>query len=274
MERQLRLDLKDREERKANFDAFIEPLGFTEIEVLVLELLHLDGDQKVVNGQHVSELRCSRDEGGIYIGKSKNTFKKAVDRLVARGLCGVIAIETPWRYVINWTRLAKYEPPNELDPLFRHPVVRDAGHPPVTAGHSAPDSLNREIINLPVPEPCTLTPRGQPWSKARGFTSDELRAAVARRDLAWLKHLFGEAVRLGWATACDDDKLRFLTLCHHVTTSSGIHEPRAALIARMKRRLDCDRVRQASDQWAQGILRSARGANDLRERLCTPGGHE
>jgi len=67
--------------------------------------------------------------------------------------------------------------------------------------------------------------------------------------------LYEEAVKLGWIQPSEDAKLRFLTICHHVATAKGLHNPKGALIKRVKDGLDVGAIPHASEEWARHILK-------------------
>lgn len=101
-----------------------------------------------------------------------------------------------------------------------------------------------------------------PWSRTHGFTDEELVAAVQRRDVAWLAHLFDEAVASGHVRAPagelrgqSDAWLRFLTLAHCVARRP-YRSKRAALVAAVKRDIDVSRTALVDERWACAMLRA------------------
>jgi hypothetical protein len=81
--------------------------------------------------------------------------------------------------------------------------------------------------------------------------------AVVTCDLAPLRRLYAEARATGRVPMhpSHDDKMRFLTVCHHCATAAGINNRMAVLSARLRRDpIDLANVRQASDEWAAAVL--------------------
>jgi len=304
MEAQLRLDLKDRQQRAEEFDQYFAGQNYSRRALSVLRLLFLFGESQDREGEHLTLLKISRDQAARLTKQSKNTFLAGVEELEAAGLVARIAIETPHIYVANWSRIAKYAPPKALDPLEHLAFRSGAGQAPVRPGQGARAVNNRvsktRVLPCPVSVPCTtsaaaqISPREKlpplPWANLQ---DPELISAVDRLDLALLGHLYAEllamAARKGWACGladCEDNRQKFFALCHHAVKfkkAGKIGSAMGVLTSRCKRGLDVSRITHESDQWAGAVL--ARLAHpepritvppfpppvDLSQRLCASG---
>lgn len=303
MERQLELKLTDRMERAANFDTYIAPLGFQPREIAVLRLLHLDGAPRVERGQHIAELRISRAAAAKRCEVNKITFHKAVTTLRELGLVAVDDTAEPWRYVVNLSKLAKWEAPTILDPLT---ASGDFGHfwsPLVTPGHGA-RAVNTRVTK-PRVNPCTVfvntsgvtghdQPTGgegprelpaRPWAT---LADADLAAAVDGLDGRLLRHLYDELLKLSSLGKtdvalrdCEDNRVRFLTLCRQAVRlkrQGTVQKAMGFLSDKCRRGLVVDTTTHEDDEWAQNFLRRTRRdpelarerlSVDLTERLCT-----
>jgi hypothetical protein len=99
-----------------------------------------------------------------------------------------------------------------------------------------------------------------PWLRGAGVTDDELRAAVREENVELLGWMHDVAVTMGWIGGppaaeqmyADGSWFRFLICAHHTATARGIPAGKrmACLVVRGQAQFDCEKTRQASDQWA------------------------
>lgn len=141
-----------------------------------------------------------------------------------------------------------------------------------------PDSLNSNTSKIPVPcnpvpdslEDARVTKWERPWARDGGVTDADLVRAVTTTDQSALRALWDAAVALGWIEDCEDNRLRFLTICRHVGTTTGLQSRRAVLMDRTKgsRRytpLDVTRIPHACEEWARNALNRRRRAEFTNE---------
>lgn len=285
MDRQTFLILEDAAARREAARRFCERRGLTERQVAILAMLAGEGDRENAAGQALTCCRISKRDAALRLrGTSGNTFLRDVRKLVSLGVMWVLKETKPATYIVNWSRIDKLEPPPEepTSELAKLPIVA-ADWTPVgpTLGQAGPpvrdseslgslesETVYRDSESSVIRGADRLTSLARPWSRddgpAGGITDDELVQVVRyqRRDV--LRHLYREAVALGWIRDCTDAKLRFLTIAHHAATSSGIGNRMGLLVARCKRGLDVDRTRHDSETWATEILKPQRQCAEVR----------
>lgn len=294
--RQLTLKLASPEEMASSFDDYMAPLKLPPRQLAVLRLLRLNGESKVRNEQHFSELQMSLSRAARRAGVAKATFKRGAEELEERKLVAILRHSTPWTYVAAWSRVAKLKPPDELDPLDGHEILSsdwdDPGQGRSPPGHGARDTVSNRVFKPRVsvnrvrdsvhgpasarmppgdePEPDGEPPDWwpRPWDRESGLDDEGLVRAVSGGWLGALRRLYDEALRLGWIADSEDARLRFLSLCHHAATTVGIHRRMAVLVAAVKRDLDVSKVRHASEDWAAAALKKSRRAAEFAERVC------
>jgi hypothetical protein len=262
MARQLILGLSDTESQKESVRNFLSPLNLPRRQVEVLCTLAAHGAPEVRDGQSISVLAAPKASLRAYFEGGANTFLRGIKELESAGLAAIVRATAPWIYIVNWTRIAKLEPPH-LDPLAGLEIFSpnfQTGPRPVQSGPGARDSVNamhsKSVPSVSVFEPVAegTCAGNRPWDRNGGVTDAELRGAVASQRLGVLRRLYAEAVNLGWIVPSEESMLRFLTIAHHAATSAGIHRRMAVVVSRVKQKCRVDGCRQASEQWAAAIL--------------------
>ena len=288
MERQLDLPLTSAEERVAAMRVYLEPIELASRLVSALCLIAARGDSIRVGNQPAVSVQISKAAAAKW-GKayglrdsSGNTFLAAVLELEELRLVGVLRTTRPWTYVISLPALARLEPPAD-DPLAALPVFFETDRgadrsASVNAGQ--PPRVREDLETLNPCNPCSVSrttkPAGladrlrRPWHKTEGLTGDDLAQAVKAGDMEPLRRLWSEGLHLEWLHDSEDERLRFLTICHHCATVAGLGNRMAALVARVKQDpLNVARVRHASEDWAAAIIRK-RHERGTKER-AVPG---
>jgi hypothetical protein len=279
MNQQLYLALSDPQTIADNARKYLAPLGFSERETAVLLTLICHGQRCERAGQNFCSMQRPKSRLRALSGVSGTTFISGARDLENRGIVGIVQVVTPWMYVLNLDRLAKIDKPPP-DPLEGLSVLNADWSPdkgrstPVNAGQPLRDSVNEKTCKVRVPctvnvsrdtQPLTGADRrwSRPWDRQGGCTDEELVRAVVGPELAALRELYDEAVRLGWIEDCEDAKVRFLTITHHSATCSGLHTRMGTLVARVKRGLDVGKIRHQSEDWAAAVLRRRHRDPDL-----------
>jgi hypothetical protein len=277
MERQLGLNLETAEERTDALKQYLAPLKLPDRQTKVLCLMSAHGERIEISGQRGSKLAISKRKAAVLMGCAPNTFVEGIADLTHLGVLSKLAISRPATYVVSWNRVARLEPargdPLASIPLF-DPDQTAVWSGMVSAGQAARDSVSRDLSKIRVRDsvyrdsmgaPTNVDP-SRPWDRERGVTDDQLIAAVTSGDLAPLRRLYDEAVRLGWIGDCEDSRLRFLTIAHHAATSAGLTISRmGAVVSRVRRKLDVVRIRHDSEEWAAGVIRQ----RHHDRQLCT-----
>lgn len=252
---QLELFLQDDQDKERKLRSWLEARDLSDRAVSVLCLLALHGEKLEVNDQHCSRIAKSKYEASKLVSIAPNTYLAGVRDLEALGVVGVLRNTKPWSVVVNWSRV--FLLPDRSDPVNSLPIFSDSWSTSVNVGQAPRDSVSNSNTNIRgitvYRDTCALTRLDQPWNDQTGFTGDELKVCVRSIDLKPLRHLYDEAVSLGWILDSEDAKQRFLTLCHHCATTNGINNPMAVLVSRVKDQLDCSRTRIASDEWARRV---------------------
>jgi hypothetical protein len=272
MDRQKFLKLETSQEREAAARRFVEGRGFSPYQVDALCLFAGQGERGTVNRQAVTTCVISKSDAGKRLPCAANTFMAAVRHLEAIGVVGVGKSTRPWTYVVNWTRIDKVEKPPD-DPLAaiaQLAVCREVWSAPVSAGQPVRDSVNKDSLesvsyrdSVSSRDTNRLTELDQPWARDGGFTDAELVHCVTTYQMRPLRRLYDEAVRLGWVRDSEDNRHRFLTICHHAATCSGVGRRMGLLVSRTKRGLRVTRIRQQSVDWAARLLGKRAETDDL-----------
>jgi len=293
MDRQLKLDYDCRERRMAALRDYLRQVALASREVDVLCLMAGDGELIQVGDQQGARLAIAKTKAGRILGCSGNTFLAGVEDLRTRGLLEIDADTSPRTYYVNWDRVRRLEPvktgggrklalfdPDQTETWSGAVNAGQARSTPVNAGQPVRvrESMNLKSVsyrdsvstvsstgeltgvdrNCP---PLTGADRlDRPWHREHGVTDEILVGAVGDPDrgLKVLWRLFQEAVSMNWITDSEDNRQRFLSICHHAATSPGLTISRMGnVVSRVKRGLSVDGIRAASDQWA-GEIRARR----------------
>lgn len=237
--------------------------GLTDVQIRFVTLLAREG-KPLESDDSLTMIQASKREAAKKLGCSPNGVTKAAACLKRMGLIEIITSDNKQIspvYVLHILRARSLEAAQ--DRLAELTLFDTDWSPVVTTGHLARDSVNEKTHRVRVPcsnrdrdsmGPVTTGDQSRPW---QSMTDVDLVRCVASRDLKPLRRLYDEALKRGWIEDCEDAKLRFLTICHHAATSAGLTKSRMGnVVARTKRQLDVQRVRQESEEWAAAILRA------------------
>lgn len=268
------LDLPDDERTESRLRNALSPLRLREREVRLLVMVAIHGSHQTLGEELLSMLKTSERNAMKLANCSRQTFRRAVANLVDRGVLLVQSSTRPWTYIVNRSRVALLEPaPPEpsaelaaaVDFWSTHgPPLRDS----VNNSNNKIRSVSYSSVSSVYTDGMDQTWRDHPWHQKVGVTVKQLREAVGYNDPEVPRVLYMAGVRLGWWANNQDNALRLLTLCHHCATSSGLHNPMAVLVKRASQNLRVGHVRQASEDWAAAMLRSAHRDPELAARTC------
>lgn len=296
MDRQFDLNLATEDERVQSVLHFLRPVELASRQASAVALvvgcgnLIQVGDTRAVMWQ-ASKAKIEEKAGKNGVSVSANTFIKAMGELEALRVVGVLRNTRPWTYVVNLAALGQL-PERQIEPLgalaslpcfggsseVDRSEVRSTS---VNVGQAARvrDSINQENPCLPRDRDRDRAPTGsggladrmlRPWDRSLGLVDGDLVEAVRSGELEPIRRLWREAKVLEWVPAVPsgDDLLRFLTIVHHCATCSGLNRRMGALVARVKRGLDCSRIPNgrpgSSEDWAAGVMRRAASGDACR----------
>jgi len=139
------------------------------------------------------------------------------------------------------------------------------------ADRSARVACRAHAVLPPAEDTPPLTRAGsprKPWARVGGYSDEQLVESVVSGDLDVVRHLWREALVLEWIVASEDTVVRWLTAVHHCATVDGVRNRMGLLVHLVRGGLDTSRIRHEHEDWAAEVVRAARSAGDLSERVA------